>query len=102
LAYRQCQERRWLEVRRPTVRENSARRQAVLKAGHHVGDIARHQYDLRGRGALLDSQPEGLDQVFAKTQDLREQGRPIFGYARLGSAMFGMGWLKNGKTVDHG
>ena len=78
VAYRQCPKRLWLEVYRPALREDSARTQAVFKAGHQVGDIARRQYDPHEKGTLLDPQVEGFDQVFAKTQELLEQGRPIF------------------------
>ena len=78
VAYRQCPKRLWLEVHRPALREDSARTQAVFKAGHQVGDIARRQYDPHEKGTLLDPQVEGFDQVFAKTQELLEQGRPIF------------------------
>lgn len=78
VAYRQCLKRLWLEVHRPELREDSAQAQARFKAGHKVGDIARQQYDPRGKGVLLDAQVDGFDEVFSRTQILLESNQPIF------------------------
>lgn len=78
IAYRQCSKRLWLEVHRPDLREDSAQTQARFKAGHQVGDIARQQYDPRGKGVLLDPQADGLQAVFTRTQELLGKHVPIF------------------------
>ena len=78
IAYRQCPKRLWLEVHRPELREDSAQTQARFKAGHQVGDIARQQYDSRGKGVLLDPQVDGFQAVFTRTQELLGKHVPIF------------------------
>lgn len=78
VAFRQCPKRLWLEVHRPELREDSAHAQARFKAGYQVGDIARQRYDPRNKGALLDSQTEGFDEVFVRTRLLLEGNQPIF------------------------
>ena len=78
IAYRHCPKRLWLEVHRPDLREDSAQTQARFKAGHQVGDIARQQYDPRGRGVLLDPQTDGWGAVFTRTQELLGKHVPIF------------------------
>ena len=78
IAFRQCRKRVWLEVHRPELREDSTQAQARFDQGHQVGDIARLLYDPEGRGALLDPQQHGLENVFAQTQDLLNSPQAIF------------------------
>ena len=47
-------------------------------SGHQVGDIARRLYDPKGSGAMLDPGKDGLENVFAKTQQLLRSPKPIF------------------------
>lgn len=78
LAYRQCPKRLWLEVHRPTLREDSAATQTSFAVGHQIGDIARRLYDPKNKGVLLDPQTDGFDAVFARTNELLQSAQPIF------------------------
>lgn len=78
LAYRQCPKRLWLEVHRPTLRDDSAATQSSFTIGHQVGDIARKLYDPKDKGVLIDPQVDGFDAAFARTKELLKSPRPIF------------------------
>lgn len=78
IAYRQCPKRVWLEVHRPQLREDSSQAQANFATGNRVGDIARHLYDPKGQGVLLDQFKIGFDAAFAQTRELLESAQPIF------------------------
>lgn len=78
LAFRQCPRRLWLEVHRPTLRDDSAATQASFSIGHQVGDIARQLYDPKGKGVLLSPFVEGFDVAFERTKELLCSPQPIF------------------------
>ena len=77
LAFRQCPKRLWLEVHRPDLREDSSATLASFMVGHQVGDIARHVYDPKGKGTLIDFQVGGFDAAFTRTQALLQTNQPI-------------------------
>ncbi len=87
IAFRQCPKRLWLEVHRPTLRNDSAETKASFEVGNVVGDIARQLYDPSGKGVLLDAKRDGFDQVFKRSKDLLDSLQPIFeaGYAFNGA-----------------
>lgn len=76
IAFRQCPKRLWLEIHRPELAVYSAAAQKAFSIGHQVGDIARHLYDPKGTGTLLDAQTEGYDEVFARTRVLLDADHP--------------------------
>lgn len=78
LAFRQCPKRLWLEIHRPTLRQDSAATQASFEVGHQVGDIARTLYDPKGHGQLVDPKTEGFEAAFARSLELLSSSRPIF------------------------
>lgn len=78
LAYRQCPKRLWLEIHRPTLREDSATTQVGFQAGDDVGQVARRVYDPQGLGSLIDPHSEGWSAAFARTQSLLRNPQPIF------------------------
>ena len=90
LAFRQCPKRVWLEVHQPQLRKDSGATQASYATGHQVGDIARHVYDPRQQGQLIDPQAEGFDAAFARTRKLLESQQPIFeaGFRAEGALAF--------------
>ncbi len=90
MAFRQCPKRLWLEVYHPELRKDSAATQASFAAGYQVGDIARQLYDPKGEGVLIDSQAEGFDAAFARTQRLLQSPQPIFeaGFRAQGALAF--------------
>ncbi len=90
LAYRQCPRRLWLEIHRPSLREESAGTQANFDAGHQVGEIARRLYDPTGKGSLIDPWAEGFEAAFARTTALLAGSKPIFeaGFSAGGALAF--------------
>jgi hypothetical protein len=78
LAFRQCPKRLWLEVHKPTLREDSAATQASFHVGHEVGKIAHRLYDPKDNGILLDPQKDGFDAAFERTRQLLGSPQPIF------------------------
>jgi hypothetical protein len=90
MAYRQCHRRLWLEIHRPTLREDSTGSQSNFDAGHQVGEIARRLYDPAGEGALIDPSTEGFGAAFARTTTLLSESRPIFeaGFSAGGALAF--------------
>lgn len=103
MAYRQCPKRLWLEVHKPTLREDSAATQASFNTGHSVGEIARQLYDPAGKGYLIDIHTEGFEQALASTQNLLSKGKPVFeaGFRAAGALAFADVLLprqKNGQT----
>lgn len=101
LAFRQCPKRLWLEIHRPTLRQDSTATQASFDVGYQVGDIARHLYDPEGKGQLIDPQGEGFDAAFARSTALLTSSLPIFeaGFSAGGALAFADVMLpaKNGK-----
>ena len=61
MAYRQCERRLWLEIRRRDLVEVSAQQEARFDAGHRVGELARQLADPEGQGILFDGQQDGFD-----------------------------------------
>ena len=90
LAFRQCPKRLWLEVHRPTLRDDSAATQASFSIGHQVGDIARQLYDPQGKGVLISPFAEGFDVAFERTRGLLRSSQPIFeaGFQTEGALAF--------------
>jgi hypothetical protein len=104
LAFRQCPKRLWLEIHRPTLRQDSAATQASFDVGHQVGDIARQLYDPNGKGQLIDPQGEGFAAAFTRSTELLSSSRPIFeaGFSAGGALAFADVLLparKGGKRV---
>ncbi len=90
LAFRQCPKRLWLEIHRPALRKDSAATQASFAVGYRVGDIARHLYDPKGKGQLIDLKAEGYDAAFVRSRNLLSSSQPIFeaGFAACGALAF--------------
>lgn len=91
LAYRQCQKRLWLEVRKPELREDSEATQARFQTGYQVGDIAKRLYDPEGKGEAIDIETEGFEAAFERSAKLlAESQHPIFeaGFKANGALAF--------------
>ena len=78
LALRQCPKRLWLELYRPTLREDSAATLTAFKGGDAVGAVARQLYDPVGVGHTLDLQKLGMKGLLAETRQLLALRQPIF------------------------
>ena len=106
IAYRQCPKRLWLEVHHPKLRDDSAATQASFAVGNIVGDMARHLYDPKGKGVLLDAQRDGYDVALRQSMELLQSNQPIFeaGFAIEGALAFADVMLpgkQKGKRVWH-
>jgi hypothetical protein len=90
LAFRQCPKRMWLEIHRPELAEISPGTQAMFKAGHQVGDIARNLYDPDKTGTLLDAQTGGYRETLEQSRALLATAKPMFeaGFSIEGAIAF--------------
>jgi hypothetical protein len=91
LAFRQCPKRLWLEIHRPTLRQDSASTRASFEVGYQVGDVARQLYDPKRKGQLIKPQSEGFDAAFARSAELiTSSSQPIFeaGFTSGGALAF--------------
>lgn len=70
--------------------EISGAAQAIFRAGHEVGDLARQLYDPANQGQLIEWKVLGIDGAFEKSLELIKQGRPIFeaGFSSGGAMAF--------------
>jgi hypothetical protein len=78
LAFRRCPKQLWLEVNLPEKAQYSEATKARFVVGNQVGDIARHLYDLKGKGQLIEPRVEGYPAAFARTAALLNSSQPIF------------------------
>lgn len=90
MAYRQCERRLWLEVHRPSLREDSAATLAAFANGYSVGDVARQIYDQDEEGVLIDIDELGFNEAFAATRRHLAGQLPIFeaGFSMPGALAF--------------
>ena len=90
LSWRQCPKRLWLELHRPSLREEDPSIQARFAAGNQVGEIARRLYDPDGSGTCIDVGSEGIAAALARSAELLTEGRPVFeaGFAARGALAF--------------
>lgn len=84
LSFRQCPKRLWLEIHRPTEREDTAATQASFDVGHEVGTIARRLYDPEGEGRLIEISKGNFGAAFAETGEALASSRPVFEAALTG------------------
>ena len=73
-----CPKRLWLEIHRPELQKDSEDTMASFAVGNRVGEVARHVFDPRGMGQLIDVSIEGVDAALARTRELLSSSRPIF------------------------
>jgi hypothetical protein len=78
MAWRQCERRLWLEVKRPEARADSDAAQAAIQAGYAVGDVARRIFDPAGAGRLVDAQAGGHSAALRLSTDLLRAHVPVF------------------------
>ena len=78
MALRQCEKRLWLEVHRPSLREDSEQAEYRFQIGHQVGDMARELFDPDRKGVLIDIDKEGFAGAFSRTTELLQHNQPIF------------------------
>ncbi len=90
IAFRQCPKRLWLEVHRPSLREDSMVTQAIFRTGHQVGEIAQQLYDPTGRGPVIDLKAEGVGPAIRRTREVLGGNMPVFeaGFAAAGAMAF--------------
>lgn len=90
LAFRQCERRLWLEIHRPTLRQDDSASVASFSTGHEVGELARRLYDPLGKGVLIDLETESFDAAFTRSHALLTTPQPIFeaGFASTGALSF--------------
>ncbi|NMV37879.1 DUF2779 domain-containing protein [Ralstonia insidiosa] len=90
MTFRQCPKRLWLEIHRPSLREDSAATQASFDTGHQVGEIAQRLYDPKNAGVLIDAQRDGFKTAFAQSEAALQRSQPIFeaGFSAGGALAF--------------
>jgi predicted RecB family nuclease len=90
LSFRQCPKRLWLEIYRPDLQEASDDTLASFAAGLQVGKLARHLFDPKGTGQLIDAKIGGFDAALAQTQQLLGTSQAIFeaAFAAGGAIVF--------------
>ena len=84
----QCPRRFWLEVFRPELRQDSGLTEMKFRTGNQVGDLARHLFDPKGSGHLIDIKKEGYEQAFFRSQQLLQGKDPIFEAGLTGGGVF--------------
>lgn len=84
----QCPRRFWLEVFRPELRQDSGLTEMKFRTGNQVGDLARHLFDPKGIGHLIDIKKEGYEQAFFRSQQLLQGKDPIFEAGLTGGGVF--------------
>ena len=90
LAFRQCEERLWLEVHRPEIRDDSESSQTKFDVGHLVGNLARARYDPNLKDILLIARADGFASTFQQSLELLSLSAPLFeaGFAAEGAVAF--------------
>ncbi len=84
----QCQRRFWLEVYRPDLKQDSRQTELKFRTGNQVGDLARHIFDPKGIGHLIDIKKDGYEQAFFRSQQLLRGVDPIFEAGLTGGGVF--------------
>lgn len=84
----QCPRRFWLEVFRPELKHDSGLTEMKFRTGNQVGDLARHIFDPKGTGHLIDVKKEGYEQAFFRSQQLLRGNESIFEAGLIGGGVF--------------
>lgn len=84
----QCPRRFWLEVFRPELKHDSDLTEMKFRTGNQVGDLARHLFDPKGSGHLIDIKKEGYEQAFFRSEQLLRGNEPIFEAGLIGGGVF--------------
>ena len=78
IAFKQCPKRLWLEVKKPSLKDDSGS-EAAFRRGHEVGGLAQRVFDPDGKGTLIDVNELGWIKVYDETARLLKLGDgPIF------------------------
>lgn len=78
IAFKQCPKRLWLEVKKPSLKDDSGS-EAAFRRGHEVGELAQRVFDPDGKGTLIDVNELGWIKVYDETARLLKLGDgPIF------------------------
>ena len=78
IAFKQCPKRLWLEVKKPSLKDDSGS-EAAFSRGHEVGELAQKVFDPDGTGTLIDVNEIGWGKVYDETARLLKLGNgPIF------------------------